>query len=70
MLKDNTFLDSIVEWIFFVLVYENEGNMSKFRTLIENTDSAIIFFLKENCYFPGSEPPKLHGNSTFKRIEK
>ena len=70
MLKNNTFLDSIFEWIFFVLASENEGKISNFHTLIENAHFAkIIVILTENCYFSGSEPPKIHQNSMLKRIE-
>ena len=52
MLKNNTFLDSICELIFFALAFENEGKMSNFRTLIENAHFAkIMVFLKGKLLF-------------------
>ena len=48
MIKSNTFLDSIFEWIFFVLASENESKMSYFRTFIENTH-----FAKGRCFSKG-----------------
>ena len=71
MLQNNMFLDSNFDWIFFVLTSKNEGKMSNFRTLIENANFAkIIVFFKENCYFPGSELPKIKRDAMLKRIEK
>ena len=46
MLQNNTFLDSIFEWIFFVLASENEGKMSNFRILNENAHFAKIIVFR------------------------
>ena len=37
MLKNNTFLDSIFEWIVFVLASENEGNIEAIFVLLSKT---------------------------------
>ena len=45
MLKNNTFLDSIFEWIFFVLASENEGKIEQFSYFYRKRQ-----FFKNNCF--------------------
>ena len=71
MLENNTFLDSIFEWIFFVLASENESKIEQFSHLdLKRPFCKNHCFRKENCYFSDSEPPEIHQNRMLKRIEK
>ena len=48
-----------------------KAKSNSFRTFIENAHFAkIIVFLKENCYFSGSEPREINQNWMLKRNEK
>ena len=71
MIKSKTFLDSIFEWIFLVWASENEGKIEQLSYFFKNANFAkIIVFLRENCYFSSSEPPKIHQTWMLKSIEK
>ena len=70
MLQNNTFLDSNLKRIFYVLASENERQIEQLAYLFENTYFVkIIVFFRENHYFSGSEPRKIDQNWMLKRNE-
>ena len=71
MSKKNIFLNII--FIEFSLLWppKKKPKLSFFRTSIQNADFAkIIVFPQENCYFSGSEPPKIDQNSIDRSIDQ
>ena len=56
---------------FVVLPPKTIPNSRIFRCFFDNVDFVkIVGFLKENCYFPGFEPPKIDPKSMQNRTRK
>ena len=71
MLKKNMFLRAILHRILAFLPLKMEPTSMLFNTFFENVDFVkIIVFPKENCYFSGLGPPKIHPKSMPKRARK
>ena len=64
MLKKDTFFNTIFSRFFAVLASENDSKIEDFSMLFRKPRFCKNrFFLKENCYFSGFEPPKIYEKS-------
>ena len=71
MLKNNAFLNRFLLEFSSLWLPKMEWKFNVFWIFIEKADFVkIIVFLKENCYFSGSELPKIDKISMSKRFRK